>query len=113
LSELYLISLLAILGFVLTLNAINPDAFIAERNLARYQATGKLDVHYLTTLSEDVVPALVLAMDQVTGDERERLSDHLRDRLGRMEENTRWQSWPSLHLARWRAYELLVESQLN
>jgi hypothetical protein len=104
---------LAILGFVLTLNAINPDAYIAERNLARYQATGKLDVHYLTTLSEDVVPALVLAMDQVTGDERERLSDHLRDRLGRMEENTRWQSWPSLHLARWRAYELLVESQLN
>jgi hypothetical protein len=104
---------LAILGFVLTLNAINPDALIAERNLARYQATGKLDVHYLTTLSEDVVPALVLAMDQVTGDERERLSDHLRDRLGRMEEDTRWQSWPSLHLARWRAYELLVESQLN
>ena len=104
---------LAILGFVLTLNAINPDALIAERNLARYQATGKLDVHYLTTLSEDVVPALVLAMDQVTGDEREVLSNHLRSRLERMEENTRWQNWPSLHLARWQAYELLVESQLN
>ena len=103
----------AVLGFVLTLNAINPDAFIAERNLARYQATGKLDVHYLTTLSEDVVPALVLAMDQVTGDEREVLSNHLRSRLERMEENTRWQNWPSLHLARWQAYELLVESQLN
>jgi hypothetical protein len=104
---------LAILGFVLTLNIINPDALIAERNLARYQTTGKLDVHYLTTLSEDVVPALVLAMDQVTGDEREVLSSHLRSRLERMEENTRWQNWPSLHLARWRAYELLVESQLN
>jgi len=104
---------LAILGFVLTLNAINPDALIAERNLARYQTTGKLDAYYLTTLSEDVVPALVLAMDQVTGDEREVLSSHLRSRLERMEENTRWQNWPSLHLARWRAYELLVESQLN
>jgi hypothetical protein len=103
----------AVLGFVLTLNAINPDAFIAERNLARYQATGKLDAHYLTTLSEDVVPVLVLAMDQVTGDEWEVLSNHLRSRLERMEENTRWQNWPSLHLARWQAYELLIESQLN
>ena len=44
---------------------------------------------------------------------REVLSNHLRGRLGRMEENTRWQNWPSLHLARWQAYELLVESQLN
>ena len=104
---------LAVLGFVLTLNAINPDAFIAERNLARYQATGKLDAHYLTTLSEDVVPVLVLAMDQVTGDEREMLSNHLRSRLERMEENVHWWRWPSFHLARWQAYELLVESQLN
>jgi len=103
----------AALGFVLTLNAINPDAFIAERNLARYQATGKLDVHYLTTLSEDVVPVLVLAMDQLTGDEREMVRDHLRDRLGRMDENDHLWRWPSIHLARWRAYDLLVESQLN
>jgi len=106
-------AVLAVLGFVLTLNAINPDAFIAERNLARYQATGKLDAHYLTTLSEDVVPVLVLAIDQVTGDEREVLSNHLRSRLERMEENVHWWGWPSFHLARWQAYELLVESQLN
>jgi len=52
-------------------------------------------------------------MDQVTGDEREMLRDHLRDRLERMDENDRLWRWPSIHLARWRAYDLLVESQLN
>jgi len=99
----------AALGFLATLNAINPDAFIARQNLARYQATGKLDAYYLTRLSEDAVPALVLAVGQVTGDEREVLSDHLRYRLESMEESVRWRSWPSFHLARRRAYDLLTE----
>jgi len=100
----------AALGFLITLNAINSDAFIAEQNLARYQATGKLDAHYLTRLSEDAVPALVLAVDQVTGDEREVLSNHLRYRLESMEESDRWRSWPSFHPARRRAYDLLAKN---
>jgi len=99
----------AALGFLVTLNAVNPDAFIARQNLARYQVTGKLDAYYLTRLSEDAVPALVLAIDQVTGDEREVLGDHLRYRLERMEASARWRSWPSFHLARRRAHDLLAE----
>jgi hypothetical protein len=99
----------AALGFLVTLNAINPDAFIARQNLARYQATGKLDAHYLTRLSEDAVPVLVQAVDRVTGDEQKVLSGHLRYRLESMEESARWRNWPSFHLARRRAYELLVE----
>jgi hypothetical protein len=90
---------------------INPDVFIAEQNLARYQATGKLDVQYLITLSEDVVPLLVRSQGQLTADDRRVLDDHLRDRLERMEKNTDWRAWPSFHLARQRAYDLLVESQ--
>ncbi|GAJ11141.1 unnamed protein product, partial [marine sediment metagenome] len=101
----------AALGFLVTLNAINPDAFIAGHNLARYGATGKLDAHYLTRMSEDAVPVLVLAIDQVTGDEREVLSGHLRYRLKRMEASARWRNWPSFHLARQRAYDLLAKNR--
>ncbi len=101
----------AAVGFLITLNAINPDAFIAEQNLARYQATGKLDAYYLTRLSEDAVPVLVLAVDRVTGDEREVLSEHLRHRLESVEASPRWRSWPSFHLARRRAYELLAKNR--
>jgi hypothetical protein len=100
----------AALGFLITLNAINPDAFIAEQNLARYWNSGNLDVAYLTGLSADAVPVLVSAADQLAGDRQKTLRDHLRQRLERMEKDARWwQGWPSFHLARWRAYELLAE----
>ena len=41
------------------LAAINPDAWVAERNLDRYAATGKLDLRYLQTLSADAAPVIV------------------------------------------------------
>jgi two-component system sensor histidine kinase BaeS len=40
------------------LAAINPDAWVAERNLDRYEATGKLDARYLQTLSADATPVI-------------------------------------------------------
>lgn len=100
---------LAALGFLATLNVVNPDAFIAEQNLARYQVTGKLDIHYLITLSEDAVPLLVQSLDQLGADDRQVLDDHLRQRLERMKADPHWQGWPSFHLARQRTYDLLVE----
>jgi len=36
--------------------AINPDAWIAERNLDRYADTGRVDWHFLRNLSADAVP---------------------------------------------------------
>ncbi|HSU01297.1 MAG TPA: DUF4173 domain-containing protein, partial [Nocardioides sp.] len=41
------------------LAAINPDAWVAERNLDRYDATGRLDVRYLQSLSADAAPVIV------------------------------------------------------
>ena len=43
---------------MVALVSVNPDGFIAEHNVQRYQDTGKLDVHYLRDLSADAVPAL-------------------------------------------------------
>lgn len=41
------------------LAAINPDAWVAGRNLDRYEATGKLDLSYLQSLSADAAPVIV------------------------------------------------------
>ena len=41
------------------LAAINPDAWVAGRNLDRYEATGKLDLDYLQSLSVDAAPVIV------------------------------------------------------
>ncbi|WP_299931546.1 DUF4153 domain-containing protein [uncultured Nocardioides sp.] len=46
------------------LAAINPDAWVAERNLDRYEATGDLDLRYLQTLSADAAPVIVERLPQ-------------------------------------------------
>ncbi len=43
---------------LLTLAAINPEGYVAERNVERYLETGKADWSYLAGLSADAVPAL-------------------------------------------------------
>ncbi|MFG1923958.1 DUF4153 domain-containing protein [Cryptosporangium sp. NPDC048952] len=43
---------------LLALATVNPDGFIAERNVARYAETGRIDVASLADLSPDAVPAL-------------------------------------------------------
>lgn len=40
------------------ISAINPDAWIAQHNVDRYTATGKVDWRYLQNLSDDAVPVL-------------------------------------------------------
>ena len=42
----------------LTLAAVNPDAYIARQNVARFDRTGQIDTAYLATLSADAFPAL-------------------------------------------------------
>jgi hypothetical protein len=49
---------LAAIG-LLALAAVNPDAYIADRNVTRYEQTGQIDLIYLSTLSPDAVPALL------------------------------------------------------
>ncbi len=44
---------------LLGIAAINPDAWIAQQNIDRYEQTGKLDPDYLATLSADAVPTLM------------------------------------------------------
>jgi hypothetical protein len=46
-------SVLAALAFV---NVVNVDAFVARQNIARYETTHKLDVSYITQLSDDAIP---------------------------------------------------------
>ncbi|MGH3715418.1 MAG: DUF4153 domain-containing protein, partial [Micromonosporaceae bacterium] len=43
---------------LLALTVLNPDSFVADRNLARFHDTGKLDTYYLGYLSADAVPTL-------------------------------------------------------
>lgn len=98
----------AVLGFLVTVNVLNPDADAAMYNISRYEATqDDLSTRYLYTLSDDAVPVLVAALDQTSGDVQKRIRADLNRRLAIMERNPDWRTFPSFHLARWQAYELL------
>jgi hypothetical protein len=43
---------------VLAFGLLSPDGLIAERNVQRYEDTGKFDLDYARNLSADAVPAL-------------------------------------------------------
>jgi hypothetical protein len=118
--------IIAAIGFVTTLNLINPDALIVRHNLQRYHETADLDIFYLSWLSDDAVPALSAAWPEINEDEQiviDCAADDLTcdpltmgDILGRrlharyeiFSENEGWQSWPAYHLARYRAAQALI-----
>jgi len=92
----------AALGFALTLNVLNVDDFIVRRNAERWRAGGELDIYYLTSLSEDAIPALTA----LAGDSPPSVQAELLPRLAcqRAWLDRRDQAgWPSTHLSVLRA----------
>jgi hypothetical protein len=87
---------LAICGFVATLSLLNIDAFIVDRNVDRYVATGQLDIHYLMSLSEDAIPGIVRFVGEAPEGVRGELLAQLACRevaLGSSVEQLSWQSY--------------------
>jgi hypothetical protein len=82
---------------LLGLAVINPDAWIAQQNLDRYDATGRIDWTFLQNLSDDAVPVLA---DLPPADRRCALAGRAQT------DNTFWE-W---NLGRARAAQYLPET---
>lgn len=52
-------SLVVMIGYLGTMNLMNVDAYIAERNIARYHEGHELDIQFLNILSADAVPLIL------------------------------------------------------
>jgi hypothetical protein len=63
-------TLLVIIGYLVTMNLMNVDAYIAERNIARYhEGQGQeLDVRFLNILSVDALPQIMALYTGSTND---------------------------------------------
>jgi hypothetical protein len=53
------------LGYVASLNLLNPDALVAKRNIQRWQETEKLDMRALTALSHDAKELVIPLKDKL------------------------------------------------
>lgn len=78
---------------LVALNVMNADRFIAERNLARYRAIGKIDAVYLTRLSDDAVPLLIQALPSLPADARATLERDFACRKAALDEPRSWLAW--------------------
>lgn len=97
--------LLSVIAFLMALNLVNPDAFIAKANLERYHQTGKLDVLYLAGLSADAEPWKLALSKQVSGDDQELVRLTLQAEKDYLEKVS--SHWQSANLSRARAWQLL------
>jgi hypothetical protein len=53
------------IAMLLGLAVLNPDRFVADRNIDRFERGERLDVRYLRELSTDAVPALYRLPERV------------------------------------------------
>ena len=102
------LAVLGVAGFALTLNLMNIDSFIVQRNAARLARGGEVDVAYLLSLSDDAVPGLVRLAGQAPAQVRADLLPGLACRRAAVEGWFDEAGWPSTHLARLRARQALA-----
>ncbi|MES2462880.1 MAG: DUF4173 domain-containing protein [Armatimonadota bacterium] len=99
---------LCALGYVASLNLLNPDAAVARTNIARSIAgKQKLDIYTIRRLSDDAIPALCRALNETSGAERDDLAAALRRRLTERQEQRKQVSRPSWNASREAAFHYL------
>ncbi|NIS81376.1 MAG: DUF4173 domain-containing protein [Anaerolineales bacterium] len=96
-------AVLGMLGFALTVNLLNVDAFIVRQNMRRFQDTGDIDLPHMILLSTDALPALIGFVDELPSDTQEELLPQLACQREMLEEHTKELSWQSTHWSRAQA----------
>jgi hypothetical protein len=106
---------LTALGFVISLNLLNADAFIVKQNIQREirsisdktvaQGRADLDAQYFLDLSEDAIPPLVSAFQSksMPHSVKEKIGAALACKLYQDGQDARIDPWQSFHFSRWNA----------
>jgi len=92
--------------FLAVMNFLNPDAFIAQRNIERFASTGKLDIYYLSRLSDDAIPDIIKVLNIPDEDLRKKFASELYWRM-KDSDSRNFSPWQSLNISRMRANKIL------
>ena len=84
---------ISVILFLVGMNLLNPDLFIARQNIERFSTTKKIDVSYLSSLSDDAIPEVVKTLDMLDGDMKSSLGYELYWRTQLDRDFTGWQSF--------------------
>lgn len=106
---LFLRSLVLLIVITLaSVNILNPDAFVARQNIARFQTTGKIDIDYLGSygLTEDAIPVAAALLDSPQSPQTSQLARAYYDVWVNLKGDY-YQQWQSYHFSRARALKVL------
>jgi hypothetical protein len=99
----------AAMGFLGTLDVMNPDENVVQYNVER-AAVRELYFPYMQGLSEDSVPALVAALDKVPPSQNEALRTTLYQWYWKAKDDPNRGVWQSFNLGRAGAYDALQKN---
>ena len=102
------LALLTLVG----LNVLDPEAFIAERNIARLARGYELDTVELASLSADAAPAIAAALPELDAPIREQVERDLSCLRAEMRSEVTHFGWASFNVARDVALERLNPMRL-
>jgi hypothetical protein len=97
---------ISIILFLAVMNFLNPDMFIARRNIERFAAAGKLDARYLGRLSSDAIPDTIKILDISDEDLRNSFAHGLYWRAQDIN-SSYFSKWQSLNISRMKAKKIL------
>lgn len=100
----------SVVVLLFVMNVMNPDVFIAKKNLERYASTGQIDAGYLGSLSSDALPYTFHLLDDPNKEVRNSFARGLYEQYDhcRLDDCT---SWRSSRFNRRAAEDLLAPQQ--
>ena len=93
--------------FLMGMNLLNPDDFIARKNMDRYAQTKTIDSHYLASLSDDALPTSILFLSLATQKEANEYASTLYPHALKITQSPYFSGWQSFHLARTQSKPLI------
>lgn len=98
-------TLVSMISFLIIFNFLNPDVFIAQRNIERFNQSGKIDVHYLGKLSADAVPEILRVYNRLDDPDKVELKKLLDTKKAWLEKQQA--HWQTFNFSRNRALNAL------
>jgi hypothetical protein len=99
----------SVIIFLLALNVLNPDVFIAQKNLERYKVTGDIDALYLARLSHDALPYTIGLLTDVNETVRADYAYGLSRTTGNCSNDVCDTTWKTMHPGDKKTESLLEE----
>jgi hypothetical protein len=99
----------AIILFVVSMNILNPDAFIARQNVKQFMALDKIDAYYVSDLSDDAIPEAIKILDIPSSNtEAKKVFGHsMYLKLQSFRDKESDSSWQSFNVSHFKAKKIL------